>query len=82
MFILGFIAVAVVGFGKLYDMNHGNSYRLVTDSPYFYMALTLMLLGSQLFLTGFIGELVVRNSDRRNEYEIDEEITPTDNNNV
>lgn len=82
MFILGFIAVAVVGFGKLYDMNHGNPYRLVTDSPYFYMALTLMLLGSQLFLTGFIGELVVRNSDRRNEYEIDEEITPTDNNNV
>ncbi len=54
----------------------------MTDSPYFYMALTLMLLGSQLFLTGFIGELVVRNSDRRNEYEIDEEITPTDNNNV
>lgn len=81
MFILGFIAVAVVGFGKLYDMNHGNPYRLVTDSPYFYMALTLMLLGSQLFLTGFIGELVVRNSDRRNEYEIDEEITTSPDNN-
>lgn len=62
-------------------MNHGNPYRLVTDSPYFYMALTLMLLGSQLFLTGFIGELVVRNSDRRNEYEIDEEITTSPDNN-
>ncbi|MBD5266704.1 MAG: glycosyltransferase family 2 protein [Bacteroides sp.] len=75
MFILGFIAVAVVGFTKLYDMYHGNPYRLVTDSPYFYLSLVLMLLGAQLFLTGFIGELIVRNSDRRNEYEINEEIT-------
>ena len=75
MFILGFIAVAVVGFIKLYDMYHGNPYRLVTDSPYFYLSLVLMLLGAQLFLTGFIGELIVRNSDRRNEYEINEEIT-------
>lgn len=75
MFILGFIAVAVVGFTKLYDMYHGNPYILVTDSPYFYLSLVLMLLGAQLFLTGFIGELIVRNSDRRNEYEINEEIT-------
>lgn len=74
MFLLGFIAVAVVGFGKLYNMHHGLPYILVTDSPYFYLALTLMLLGSQLFLTGFVGELIVRNSDRRNEYEIEEEI--------
>lgn len=75
MFILGFIAVAVVGFTKLYDMYHGNPYILVTDSPYFYLSLVLMLLGAQLFLTGFVGELIVRNSDRRNEYEINEEIT-------
>ena len=75
MFFLGLIAVAVVGFTKLYDMHHGNHYILVTDSPYFYLALTAMLLGAQLFLTGFIGELIVRNSDRRNEYEIEEEIT-------
>ncbi len=75
MFILGFIAVAVVGFTKLYDMYNGNPYILVTDSPYFYLSLVLMLLGAQLFLTGFVGELIVRNSDRRNEYEINEEIT-------
>ena len=75
MFILGFIAVAVVGFTKLYNMHNGLHYTLVTDSPYFYLALTLMLLGSQLFLAGFIGELVVRNSPGRNHYEIDEEIT-------
>jgi len=74
MFVLGFIAVCVVGFGKLWNMYHGLPYILVTDSPYFYLALTLMLLGSQLFLAGFVGELVVRNSPRRNEYEINEEL--------
>ncbi len=74
MFLLGFVAVVIVGFGKLYNMRHGLPYILVTDSPYFYLALTLMLLGSQLFLTGFVGELIVRNSDRRNEYEIEEVI--------
>jgi len=74
MFILGFIAVAVVGFGKLWNMYHGNPYILVTDSPYFYLALTLMILGCQLFLAGFVGELVARNSTRRNDYEIEEEL--------
>lgn len=70
MFLLGLISVGVVGFGKLYAMHHGMPYTLVTDSPYFYLALVLMLLGSQLFLAGFVGELVVRNSPRRNDYEI------------
>lgn len=71
MFILGFIAVAFVGGMKLYNMYSGHSYILVTDSPYFYLSLVLMLLGSQLFLAGFVGELVVRNSSKRNDYEID-----------
>lgn len=70
MFFLGFVAVIVVGVAKLYAMHHGSHYILVTDSPYFYISLVLMLLGSQLFLAGFIGELVVRNSQKRNEYEI------------
>lgn len=74
MFFLGFIAVVLVGALKLYHMHAGHSYILVTDSPYFYLSLTLMLLGSQLFLAGFIGELVVRNSPKRNEYEIKETI--------
>ena len=74
MFILGFIAVAVVGFGKLWAMYHGQPYILVTDSPYFYLSLILMILGCQLFLAGFVGELVARNSPRRNDYEIDEEL--------
>ncbi|MDE6097728.1 MAG: glycosyltransferase family 2 protein [Muribaculaceae bacterium] len=74
MFLLGFIAAAIVGTVKLYRMYHGLSYTLVTDSPYFYLALTMMILGSQFFLAGFIGELVARNSPRRNDYEIDETI--------
>jgi glycosyltransferase involved in cell wall biosynthesis len=76
MFILGFIAVVVVGAVKLYNMYHGEHYILVTSSPYFYLALTTMILGSQLFLAGFVGELIVRNSPRRNEYEISDEIKP------
>jgi hypothetical protein len=46
----------------------------VTDSPYFYIALTMMILGTQLFLTGFIAELVSRSSQERNKYNISKEI--------
>ena len=74
MFLLGFIAVVVVGALKLYHMHSGHSYTLVTNSPYFYLALTSMLLGTQLFLTGFLGELIIRHSNDRNHYEISEVI--------
>lgn len=74
MFLIGFIAVIIVGALKLHAMYSGAHYRLVTESPYFYIALTMMILGTQLFLAGFVGELVVRNSSGRNEYEIEEEI--------
>ncbi len=74
MFLLGLVAVVIVGALKLKAMYCGEHYTLVTSSPYFYIALTTMILGTQLFLTGFIGELVVRNSPRRNDYEIDEEL--------
>lgn len=74
MFMLGLLAVMIVGGVKIYNLCSGISSRLVTDSPYFYIALTTMILGTQLFLTGFIGELIARNSSRRNDYEIEEEI--------
>lgn len=74
MFLLGLIAVIVVGGTKLYNMYVGNPYILVTDSPYFYLSLTAMILGTQLFLTGFIGELIARNAPERNHYEIEEEL--------
>ena len=74
MFFLGFIAVIMVGAVKLYNLHTGAHYILVTDSPYFYISLVLMILGCQLFLAGFVGELVGRNSPRRNDYEIEAEI--------
>ncbi len=74
LFLLGFIASIVVGSTKLYAMYVGQNYRLVTDSPYFYISLTSMVLGTQLFLAGFLGELISRNSQERNNYKISERI--------
>ena len=74
MFMLGFIAVCVVGGTKLYALSVGEPARLVTDSPYFYLSLVGMILGTQLFLTGFVAELVTRNSPERNKYQIEKEI--------
>jgi len=74
MFMLGFIAVCVVGGAKLYALSVGEPARLVTDSPYFYLSLVAMILGTQLFLTGFVAELVTRNSPERNKYQIEKEI--------
>jgi len=74
MFILGFLAVVGVGAHKLYAMHTGQPYILVTDSPYFYLALTTMILGTQLFLAGFLGELIARNSAERNNYLIEKEL--------
>jgi glycosyltransferase involved in cell wall biosynthesis len=74
MFLCGLAAIIVVGAMKLYDMHHGNPYRLVTESPYFYISLTTMILGTLLFLAGFLGELISRNSSERNFYRIEEDI--------
>lgn len=74
MFFIGLIAVISVGASKMYAMTHGQPYSLVTDSPYFYISLTTMILGTQLFLAGFIGELISRNSVGRNDYKIETEI--------
>jgi glycosyltransferase involved in cell wall biosynthesis len=74
MFILGFLAVIGVGAHKLYAMYSGHPYILVADSPYFYLALTTMILGTELFLAGFLGEMIARNSTERNKYHIEKEI--------
>ena len=74
MFLLGLLSVIAVGATKLYNMHMGNHYILVTDSPYFHLSLTAMIIGTQLFLTGFIGELIARNAPERNHYEIEEEL--------
>ena len=74
MFVFGFLAVIGVGAHKLYAMYSGQPYILVTDSPYFYLALTTMILGTQLFLAGFLGELIARNAPERNNYQIEKEL--------
>ncbi len=74
MFLLGFVAVVVVGASKLYALANGIHARLVTDSPYFYISLTMMILGTQLFVAGFLGDLISRSSEQRNNYQIEKEI--------
>ena len=74
MFMIGFLAVIAVGATKLYYMSNGIAHPLVTDSPYFYIALTTMILGTQLFVAGFLGELISRNAPERNNYQIEKEI--------
>lgn len=74
MFLVGFIAICVVGANKLIHILNNSIAPLVTDSPFFYISLTMMILGTLLFLSGFLGELIVRNSNERNIYKFDKTI--------
>lgn len=73
-FILGLVMAAIVGAKKLIAVKQNILSPLVTNSPYFYIALACMIIGTQLFLAGFLGELVSRNSAERNTYLIEEEL--------
>lgn len=74
MFIIGFIAILIVGFQKWYALHQGISSPLITNIPYFHIGIGAMIIGTQLFLAGFIGELITRNSPERNNYSVSEEI--------
>jgi glycosyltransferase involved in cell wall biosynthesis len=74
MFFIGFISACIIGIGKIWALSHNIPQRLVTDSPYFYIALTMMIIGTQLFLTGFVADLVSRSSQGRNEYQIEKTV--------
>lgn len=74
MFIIGLVAAVCVGVLKLIALYNGGDYTLVTDSPYFYIALTMMILGTQLFVGGFVAELVSRNSQERNKYQVEKTV--------
>lgn len=74
MFLIGFIAALIIGVDKLCALAYGVPQRLVTDSPYFYISLTMMMIGTQFFLTGFLGDLISRDSQSRNDYQIEAEI--------
>jgi glycosyltransferase involved in cell wall biosynthesis len=67
------MALWIIG-EKLYHISTNTSYREITDQPVFYIALVAIILGSQLFLTGFVAELVTRNASERNQYLIEKEI--------
>lgn len=74
MFLIGFLVTVFLGAYKLYSLYHHEAARLVTDQPLFYIALTTMILGTQLFLAGFLGEMISRNSSDRNAYLIEKKI--------
>jgi len=74
MFMIGLAALLVVLVAKLMSIIEGDLRPLVTNSPYFYISLTAMIIGTQLFLAGFIGELISRNAPNRNRYKIEKEI--------
>lgn len=74
MFILGFFAVLYIGIDKWYCLQHHIKAILIAQTPYFYLSLTAMILGTQLFLAGFLGELITRNSSDRNAYLVEKEI--------
>ena len=74
VFFIGFIALIILGADKLVALHYGIYGNLITESPYFFIALTTMVLGTQLFLAGFLGDLISRQNERRNDYQIEEEI--------
>jgi glycosyltransferase involved in cell wall biosynthesis len=74
MFFFGFIAAAWIGFSKLYKMYHQLPNILVTQNPWFYIALILMVIGTQFFLAGFLGELILRSKREKEQYLISKTI--------
>ena len=74
MFIIGFFVTAWLGVAKAISLYNGIPNRLITEEPLFYTALAVMIIGTQLFLAGFLAELVSRNSPDRNVYDIAERL--------
>ncbi|MEP6260447.1 MAG: glycosyltransferase family 2 protein [Gillisia sp.] len=68
MFFFGFIAAAWIGLSKLYKMYHDLPNILVTQNPWFYISLILMVIGTQFFLAGFLGELILRSKREKEQY--------------
>ncbi|MDC6465030.1 glycosyltransferase family 2 protein [bacterium] len=74
MFILGFLMTLYLGAYKMYSLINHLEARLITDQPVFYISLVCMILGTQLFLAGFLAELLSRNNPNRNNYLIEKEL--------
>ena len=74
MFIFGFFSAGYLGVSKLYKISQGMKAILVTDNPWFYISMVSMILGTQLFLAGFIGELILKTKETGNYYTIKEKL--------
>ena len=74
MFIIGFMLAGYIGISKLYHMYNDMRYSLVTNNPWFYIALTTMVLGTQLFLAGFLGEIILRTKNNEERYKVSTEV--------
>ena len=74
MFIIGFMLAGYIGVSKLYHMYNNMRYSLITTNPWFYIALTTMVLGTQLFLAGFLGEIILRTKNNEERYKVSREV--------
>jgi glycosyltransferase involved in cell wall biosynthesis len=74
MFIVGFLSALWLGVSKLIDVARGMYGHLITDNPWFYIALTMMIMGTLLFIAGFLGEMIIRTNREHKNYNIDEVI--------
>lgn len=72
MFIVGFLSALWLGLSKLIDVARGIYGHLITDNPWFFIALTMMLMGTLLFIAGFLGEMIIRTNREHKNYNIDE----------
>lgn len=74
MFFIGLLSAAFIGVYKLYKLSVGQPAILVTNNPWFYISLTAMILGTQLFLAGFLGEIILRTKNNEARYKIAEHL--------
>ncbi|MDQ0594120.1 glycosyltransferase involved in cell wall biosynthesis [Chryseobacterium ginsenosidimutans] len=74
MFILGFLSALWLGISKLIDVARGIYGHLITNNPWFFIALTMMIMGTLLFIAGFLGEMIIRTNREHKNYNIDEVI--------
>lgn len=74
MFVIGMFSAGFIGFSKLWKLYHNEPAILVTDNPWFYIALATMVIGTQLFLAGFLGEIILRTKNNEERYKIAKEI--------
>jgi hypothetical protein len=75
MFLIGFLSAGFIGVFKLYKLYYGLPYELVTNNPWFHISLTTMIIGTQLFLAGFLGEIILRTKNNEERYKISKELS-------